>query len=175
LIRASSSSSSSPTTQAAAFPISNYTFKEVKSAFRAVRTRWPNSDIRVAIYNAGSGIWKPFLQITEDEVNNVTDANVNAAFAFSREAITAFQGQSIDNSGGRGKRGTLLFTGATASPRGNTTTTAFSGANFALRSLSQSLNKEFGKENIHVSLCMPPLSGGFTFTVPPCAPHPLII
>jgi NADP-dependent 3-hydroxy acid dehydrogenase YdfG len=138
-------------TDAAAFPISNYTFKEVKSAFRAVRTRWPNSDIRVAIYNAGSGIWKPFLQITEDEVNNVTDANVNAAFAFSREAITAFQGQSIDNSGGRGKRGTLLFTGATASPRGNTTTTAFSGANFALRSLSQSLNKEFGKENIHVA------------------------
>ena len=99
-------------TQAAAFPISNYTFKEVQRAFRAVRTRWPSSNIRVAIYNAGSGIWKPFLQITEVEVDNVTQTNVNAAFAFSREAITAFQGQAIDNSEGRGKRGTLLFTGA---------------------------------------------------------------
>jgi short-subunit dehydrogenase len=35
--------------------------------------------------------------------------------------------------------------------RGNTTTAAFSAAKFALRSLSQSLNKEFGKENIHVA------------------------
>jgi len=139
-------------TQAAAFPISNYTYKEVQTAFRAVRTHWPTSDIRVALYNAGFGIWKPFLQITEDEVDKVTDTNVKAAFAFSREAITAFQSQSQSQEGqGHGEpRGTLLFTGATASLRGNTTTSAFSAGKFALRSLSQSLNKEFGKENIHV-------------------------
>lgn len=141
----------SSTKQAAAFPISNYTYKEVQTAFRAVRTHWPTSDIRVALYNAGFGVWKPFLQITEDEVDKVTDTNVKAAFAFAREAITSFQGQAIDgNEGGPGKRGTLIFTGATASLRGNTTTAAFSAAKFALRSLSQSLNKEFGKENIHV-------------------------
>jgi NAD(P)-dependent dehydrogenase (short-subunit alcohol dehydrogenase family) len=133
--------------QAAAFPISDYNYKEVQSAFRAVRAHWPNTDIRVALFNAGFGVWKPFLQITEEEVDRATDTNVKAAFAFSREAITAFQGQSLDE---RGKRGTLLFTGATASLRGNTTTSAFSAAKFALRSLSQSLNKEFGKENIHV-------------------------
>jgi len=61
-----------------------------------VRAHWPTSDIRVALYNAGFGIWKPFLQITEDEVDKVTDANVKAAFAFAHEAITAFQGQAID-------------------------------------------------------------------------------
>jgi NAD(P)-dependent dehydrogenase (short-subunit alcohol dehydrogenase family) len=137
----------STTTQAAAFPISDYTYKEVQTAFRAVRTHWPTSDIRVALYNAGFGVWKPFLQLTEDEVDKVIDTNVKAAFAFSREAITAFQGQGNDE---HGKRGTLLFTGATASLRGNTTTSSFSAAKFALRSLSQSLNKEFGKENIHV-------------------------
>jgi NAD(P)-dependent dehydrogenase (short-subunit alcohol dehydrogenase family) len=115
-----------------------------------VRARWPTSDIRVALYNAGFGVWKPFLQVTEDEVDKATDTNFKAAFAFAREAITAFQGQTIDENEGRGKRGTLLFTGATASLRGNTTTAAFSGGKFALRSLSQSLNKEFGKENIHV-------------------------
>jgi NAD(P)-dependent dehydrogenase (short-subunit alcohol dehydrogenase family) len=133
--------------QAAAFPISEYNYKEVQSAFRAVRAHWPNTDIRVALFNAGFGVWKPFLQITEEELDRATDTNVKAAFAFSREAITTFQGQSLDE---RGKRGTLLFTGATASLRGNTTTSAFSAAKFALRSLSQSLNKEFGKENIHV-------------------------
>ena len=51
----------------------------------------------------------------------------------------------------KGKRGTLLITGATASWRGNVTTSAFSAAKFALRALSQSLAKEFGKQNIHVS------------------------
>ncbi|KAI0288578.1 NAD-P-binding protein [Russula brevipes] len=136
-------------TDAAAFPISDYNYKEVQTAFRAVRAHWPDADIRVALFNAGFGVWKPFLQLTEDEVDRVADTNVKAAFAFSREAITAFQGQTIDEE--RGKRGTLLFTGATASLRGNTTTAAFSAAKFALRSLSQSLNKEFGKQNIHVA------------------------
>jgi NAD(P)-dependent dehydrogenase (short-subunit alcohol dehydrogenase family) len=116
-----------------------------------VRAHWPDSDIRVALFNAGFAVWKPFLQITEDEIDRVTDSNVKAAFAFAREAVSAFQAQSVDEE--RGKRGTLLFTGATASLRGNTTTAAFSAAKFALRSLSQSLNKEFGKEKIHV--CAP--------------------
>ena len=114
-----------------------------------MRTRWPNADIRVALFNAGYGVWKPFLEIAEDEIDRAVDTNVKAAFAFAREAITAFRAQSVDEERG-GKRGTLLFTGATASLRGNTTTSAFSAAKFALRSLSQSLNKEFGKENIHV-------------------------
>ena len=42
-------------------------------------------------------------------------------------------------------------TGATASWRGNVFTSAFAAGKFALRALTQSLNKEFGKENIHVS------------------------
>lgn len=141
--------------QAAAFPISDYNYKEVQTAFRAARAHWPNADVRVALFNAGFAVWKPFLEITEDEVDRVTDTNIKAAFAFAREAITAFRGQAIvdEEQGGGGKRGTLLFTGATASLRGNTTTAAFSAAKFALRSLTQSLNKEFGKENIHV--CAP--------------------
>jgi NAD(P)-dependent dehydrogenase (short-subunit alcohol dehydrogenase family) len=115
-----------------------------------VRAHWPNSEIRVALYNAGIGVWKPFLQTTEDEVDLITNTNVKAAFAFAHEAISAFKAQTIDEERG-GKRGTLIFTGATASMRGNTTTAIFSATKFGLRSLSQSLNKEFGKENIHVA------------------------
>jgi NAD(P)-dependent dehydrogenase (short-subunit alcohol dehydrogenase family) len=74
--------------------------------------------------------------------------NVEAGFAFSREAILTFKQNEIEEP--KGKRGTLIFTGATASLRGNTTTSVFAAGKFGLRALSQSLAKEFGKENIHV-------------------------
>ena len=45
----------------------------------------------------------------------------------------------------------MLFTGATASVRGNVLTASFAAGKFALRALSQSLAKEFGKQNIHVA------------------------
>ena len=70
-----------------------------------------------------------------------------AASAFAREAILSFQKQTVDENG---KRGTLLFTGASASLRGSPNTSAFSMGKFALRALAQSLGKEFGKDNIHV-------------------------
>ncbi|GAB1519379.1 hypothetical protein RhiTH_002445 [Rhizoctonia solani] len=50
-----------------------------------------------------------------------------------------------------GKRGALIFTSATAAWRGNTTTSAFSAGKHGERALAQSLNKEFGPQNIHVS------------------------
>lgn len=50
----------------------------------------------------------------------------------------------------RGTKGTLIFTSATASQRGNVFTSAFAAGKFAERALSQSLAKTYGKENIHV-------------------------
>ncbi len=75
--------------------------------------------------------------------------NVAAAFAFSREAILDFKENEIQEP--IGKRGTLIFTGATASVRGNVVTSAFAAAKHGQRALSQSLAKEFGKQNIHVA------------------------
>ncbi|KAI0042709.1 NAD-P-binding protein [Auriscalpium vulgare] len=134
--------------EAEAFPIAAYTYKDVETAFSAIKKHWPDSEIRVALYNAGIGVWKPFLQITEEDIDKVTDSNVKGAFAFAKEAVSTFKDQALD---GNGKRGTLLFTGATASIRGNVTTSAFAAGKFSLRSLSQSLAKEFGKQNIHVA------------------------
>jgi hypothetical protein len=62
-------------------------------------------------------------------------------------------------------RSPLHWCYSTASLRGNTTTAAFSAAKFALRSLSQSLNKEFGKENMYVPVSLVPL---FFFFSMPC-------
>ena len=46
---------------------------------------------------------------------------------------------------------TLIFTGATASVKGSPQCEAFSPGKFALRSLTQSLAKEFGPQGVHVS------------------------
>jgi NAD(P)-dependent dehydrogenase (short-subunit alcohol dehydrogenase family) len=48
-------------------------------------------------------------------------------------------------------RGTILFTGATASVRGGAGFAAFAGAKYALRALAQSMARELGPKNIHVA------------------------
>lgn len=144
--------------EAAGFAVQDYSPNSIRSAFAAIRSHYPpsSSPLGVALFNAGHGVWKPFLEITDEEVHNSLDINVAAAFAFSREVITeflklGFEDPSEGGQGGARKRGTLLFTGATASIRGNVTTSAFAAGKHGLRGLSQSLAKEFGKQNIHVA------------------------
>lgn len=93
-------------------------------------------------------MWKGFLDVTPEDLQLTVNTTVIGGFAFARQAILAFKENDVDD---KGKRGTLLITGATASLRGNVTTSAFAAGKFALRALSQSLAKEFGKQNIHVS------------------------
>lgn len=143
--------------EAATFPLKDYTPASIKSAFASLKSHWPSSPLRVAVFNAGYGVWKPFLDITEDEVRESIDTNVLAAFAFARAALLEFTKLELEtaNEGGVAgdarKKGTLIFTGATASIRGNTLTSAFSASKFGIRALSQSLAKEFSKQNIHVA------------------------
>ncbi|TDL24351.1 short-chain dehydrogenase/reductase SDR [Rickenella mellea] len=134
---------------AASFPVTQYDYPSIQAAFASVKSHWPASPIRAAVWNAGHGVWKPFLSLTEAEVKSSVDTNIVAAFAFARSSILAFQENDIDEKSG--KRGVLIFTGATASLRGNKTTSAFAAGKFGLRALSQSLNKEFGSQNIHVA------------------------
>lgn len=48
-------------------------------------------------------------------------------------------------------RGTLLFTGATASVRGGSGFAAFAGGKAALRALAQSMARELGPKGLHVA------------------------
>ncbi|KAF8761801.1 Enoyl-(Acyl carrier protein) reductase [Rhizoctonia solani] len=106
------------------------------------------SDIRVAVWNVAHNVRRPFLEITEQIVQDSVQTNIVAAFAFARESILAFKDLELNK---HGKRGALIFTSATAAWRGNTTTSAFSAGKHGERALAQSLNKEFGPQNIHVS------------------------
>ena len=48
-------------------------------------------------------------------------------------------------------RGSIFFTGATASVRGGNGYTAFAAAKFGLRAVAQSMARELGPQNIHVA------------------------
>ena len=65
-----------------------------------------------------------------------------AGFLVAREAAKAMVPRG---------RGTILFTGATASLRGGKGFAAFAGAKHALRALAQSMARELGPEGIHVA------------------------
>lgn len=135
--------------EAAAFPVKDYQYKSVIGVWDTIKGhKWSSPvEIRAALWNAGSAPFKKFLDVTEEDLELSLQTHITAAFAFSRQAILTFKENGLD---AKGKRGTLLFTGATASLRGNVFTSAFATAKFGLRALSQSLAKEFGKENIHV-------------------------
>lgn len=129
---------------------------DIQSAFSSISSSFPSSEIRVAIYNAGEGTFKKFFDVTDEDIERSTTTGVVGPFAFSRAVITAFQNNELSDpikhpTEGARKRGTLIFTGATAALRGNASTSIFSVTKFALRSLSQSLSKEFGPQNIHVA------------------------
>lgn len=133
---------------AAPFPVETYTHDTMKSIFGDIKKHWPESEIRAAVWNAGYGVWKPFLDLTPEEIKESVETNTIGPFAFARESILAFKDLELNEIG---KRGTLIFTGATASIRGNVTTSGFAAGKHGLRALSQSLAKEFGKQNIHVA------------------------
>jgi len=136
--------------EASPFPVPSYSHEDITSIWSAIQTRFPKPEfaIRAAVFNAGEPVFKGFLEITPDEIQSSLQVGA-AAFSFSRGAILAFKGNGIEET--NGKRGTLIFTGATASLRGGPLTSAFSVGKHGVRALSQSLAKEFGKENIHVA------------------------
>ncbi|KAG5636169.1 hypothetical protein H0H81_008919 [Sphagnurus paluster] len=137
--------------EASPFPVEGYLPKDITTVWNSIRKKYasPTYSIGAAVFNIGQGVWKPFLDITPEDVRLSLEINVEAAFAFSREAVLTFKENAVSED--TGNRGTLIFTGATASLRGNTTTSVFAAGKFGLRALSQSLAKEFGRDNIHVA------------------------
>ncbi|KAL0567681.1 hypothetical protein V5O48_014316 [Marasmius crinis-equi] len=134
----------------ASFPVTSYASSDVADAFTQIRARFskPSYTIRAAIFNVVHRVFKPFLEVTPEEVKAVIETNIGAGFAFSREAILDLLENPIDPA--TGARGVLIHTGAGSGTRGGVFNSAFSTGKHVLRALSQSLAKEFGKENIHV-------------------------
>ena len=98
--------------------------------------------IEVAVHNIGANVWFPIRETTVRKYTKVWEMACLSGFLVGREAARRM--------GTRG-RGTILFTGATASLRGRAQLAAFAGAKHALRALAQSMARELGPEGIHVA------------------------
>ena len=98
--------------------------------------------LEVVVFNIGANVNFPIRETTSRVYRKVWEMAAFAGFLAGREAAKAMVP--------RGK-GTIIFTGATASIRGQSGFSAFSGAKFALRSLAQSMARELGPEGIHVA------------------------
>lgn len=97
--------------------------------------------IDVCLYNAGSNVAKPLLETTEKLFFKAWELACYGGFLVGREAAKYMVPRG---------RGTILFTGATASVRGGKGFAAFSSAKFGLRAVAQSMARELGPKNVHV-------------------------
>jgi NAD(P)-dependent dehydrogenase (short-subunit alcohol dehydrogenase family) len=98
--------------------------------------------IEVAVHNIGANVQFPIRETTSRVYYKVWEMACFSGFLMGREAAKVMAPR---------ERGTILFTGATASVRGRANFAAFSGAKHALRALAQSMARELGPLNIHVA------------------------
>jgi NAD(P)-dependent dehydrogenase (short-subunit alcohol dehydrogenase family) len=97
--------------------------------------------IEVCLFNAGSNVNKPLTETTEKLFFKAWELACYAGFLVGREAARVMVPRG---------RGTILFTGATASLRGGQGFAAFAAAKFGLRGVAQAMARELGPKNIHV-------------------------
>ncbi len=98
--------------------------------------------IEVAVFNIGANVRFNVVDTTERVYRKVWEMGALAGFLMGREVAKAMLPRG---------RGSILFTGATASLRGGAGFSAFAGAKHALRALAQSLARELGPQGIHVA------------------------
>lgn len=98
--------------------------------------------VEVLIYNAGAFKFAGILDISPSDFENAWKANCFGALVSAQKVLP----KMIEN-----KKGTILLTGATAALRGGAKFSCLSVGKFGLRSLGQSLAREFGPQGIHVA------------------------
>jgi len=98
--------------------------------------------IEVAVFNIGANVRFPIRETTTRVFTKVWEMCALGGFLMGREAAKVMVPR---------QRGTIIFTGATASMRGGATFAAFSSGKFALRAVAQSMARELGPQGIHVA------------------------
>jgi NAD(P)-dependent dehydrogenase (short-subunit alcohol dehydrogenase family) len=98
--------------------------------------------VEVLVFNVGGNVRFPILDTTSQKYFKVWEMCAMAGFLAGREAARIMLPRG---------RGTLLFTGATASLRGAAGFSAFAGGKAALRALAQSMARELGPKGLHVA------------------------
>lgn len=98
--------------------------------------------VEVAVFIVGGNVQFPISETSVRVYTKVWEMACLGGFLMGREAARRMEPRG---------RGTILFTGATASLRGGAGFSAFAGAKAALRMLAQSMARELGPKGIHVA------------------------
>ncbi len=98
--------------------------------------------IEVAVFNIGANVHFGITETTARVYTKVWEMACFGGFLMGREVTKAMLPRG---------RGTIIFTGATASLRGREGFAAFAGAKHALRALAQSMARELWPQGIHVA------------------------
>lgn len=113
---------------------------DVLRLFKAVEDS--GAPLDVVAFNAGNNRWSPLLDTSTEMFEDLWRVCCLGGFLVGREAARVMVARG---------RGSILFTGATASLRGRPPFTAFASAKAGLRSLTQAMAREFGPQGIHVA------------------------
>ena len=97
--------------------------------------------VDLVVFNAGNNVRHDFRTMPAELFEQTWRVAAFGGFLVGREAARRLVPSE----------GSILFTGATASLRGKPPFTAFASAKAALRSLAQSMAREFGPSGIHVA------------------------
>jgi hypothetical protein len=101
-----------------------------------------HAPLEVCVFNVGANVNFPITETTERVFRKVWEMACYAGFLAGREAARLMLARG---------RGTIFFTGATASMRGGIGYAAFASAKAGLRAVAQSMARELGPKNIHVA------------------------
>jgi short-subunit dehydrogenase len=96
----------------------------------------------LVVYNPSYRVRGPFLELDREETRKTLMISAYGGFLVAQAAVKRMLERG---------RGSLFFTGASASVKGYAESAPFAMGKFALRGLAQSLARELGPKNIHVA------------------------
>jgi NAD(P)-dependent dehydrogenase (short-subunit alcohol dehydrogenase family) len=98
--------------------------------------------VEVCVFNIGANVRFSMVETTSRVFSKVWEMACFSGFLAGREAARVMTPRG---------RGTVIFTGATASLRGGVGFAAFASAKAGLRAVAQSMGRELGPKGIHVA------------------------
>ena len=101
-----------------------------------------DAPLEACIFNVGANVQFPLLDTSERVFRKVWEMACYGGFLTGREAARRMLAHG---------RGSIFFTGATASMRGGKGYAAFASAKAGLRAVAQAMARELGPQNIHVA------------------------
>ncbi|MGI9351681.1 MAG: SDR family NAD(P)-dependent oxidoreductase [Rhizobiaceae bacterium] len=114
----------------------------VKKLFGQIEGR-----LAVMVYNPSARVRGPLVELDPLSVKSAIEITAFGAFLAGQHAAGMMLAQEMED----GKRGTILFTGASAGVKGFPQSAPFAMGKFAQRGLSESMSRELHPNGIHVA------------------------